>query len=229
MSKFNKKPLRITVHKKVIAFSENGKQEYIPGIDFEALVARKAAIMQSLAERKSASEATWVKPSLPVSVSLSSLSLSTRVALAKKVGSKVNTENKKEKTRVALAQNSKLEVNTENKTEQSEIIKEAAPNNLKHKHQSDDETVEENKMKKIDYVTYHKGHGAQGVPKLVIRSPNILKRKRQSADETVEENKMHKIEYVTYHNGRGAQGVPKLVIRRIKKSHGQRAKVNVRA
>ena len=208
------------MHKKVIAFSENGKQEYIPGIDYEALVARKAAIMQSLAERESASEATWVKPSLPVSVSLSSLSLSTRVALAKKVGSKVNTENKKEQTRVTLAQNPE-----ENKKDQSEIIKEAAPNNLKHKHQSD----EESKMKKIEYVTYHNGFGAQGVPKLVIRSPNILKRKHQSDDETVEENKMQKIEYVTFHNGRSAQGVPKLVIRRIKKSHGQRAKVNVRA
>ena len=176
MSKFNKKPLRITVHKKVIAFSENGKQEYIPGIDFEALVARKAAIMQSLAERKSASEATWVKPSLPVSFRLSSLSSSTRVALAQKTRSKVNTENKKEKTRVALAQNSKLEVNTENKTEQSEIIKEATSN--KRKHQSDDETVEENKMKKIEYVTYHNGRGAQGVPKLVIRR---IKSRRQRA------------------------------------------------
>ena len=58
MSNFNKKPLRITVHKKVIATSENGKQEYIPGIDFEAFVARKAAIMQSFAETKSASEAS---------------------------------------------------------------------------------------------------------------------------------------------------------------------------
>ena len=148
MSNINKKPLRITVHKKVIAFSENGKQEYIPGIDYNALVARKAAIMQSLAERKSASEAAWVKPSLPVNFNLSSLSSSTRVALAQKVGSKVNTENKKEK---------------------SEIIKEAAPNNLKRKRQSDDETVEENKVKKIEYVTYHNGRGAQGVPKLVIR------------------------------------------------------------
>ena len=144
MSSINKKPLRITVHKKVIAFSENGKQEYIPGIDCKALVARKAAIMQSLAERKS--EAALVKPSLPVSVSLSSLSSSTRVALAQKLGSKVNTENKKEK---------------------SEIMKEAAPN--KRKRQSDDETVEENKMKKIEYVTFHNGFGAQGVPKLVIR------------------------------------------------------------
>lgn len=195
MSSINKKPLRITVHKKVIAFSENGKQEFIPGIDFDALVARKAAIMQSLAERNSASEATWVKPSLPVSVKLSSLSSSTRVALAQKIRSKVNTENKKEK---------------------SEIIKE-----------SDDETVEEIEVKKIEYITYHRGHGAQGVPKLVIRSPNILKRKHQSDNETVEKNKMEKIEYVTYHNGRGAQGVPKLVIRRIK-SHGQRAKVNTR-
>ena len=153
------------MHKKVVAFSENGKQEYIPGIDYKALVARKEAIMKSLAERESASEAAWVKPSLPVSVKLSSLSSSTRVALAQKVGS--NTENKKEKTRVALAQKSKLEVNLEIKKEQSEIIKEAAPN--KRKHQSDDEAVEENKMQKIEYVTYHNGCGAQGVPKLVIR------------------------------------------------------------
>ena len=86
-----------TVHKKVIAFSENGKQEYINGIDYKALVARKAAIMQSLAERKS--EAAWVKPSLPVSFNLSSLSSSTRVALARKLGSKVNTENEKREVR----------------------------------------------------------------------------------------------------------------------------------
>ena len=41
-----------------------------------------------------------------------------------------------------------LQVNKEIKKEQSKIIKEAAPN----KRQSDDETVEENKMKKIEYV-----------------------------------------------------------------------------
>ena len=124
--------------------------------------------MKSLAERKSATEAAWVKPSsLPVSFNLSSLSSSTRVALALKSKLQVNTENKKEKTRVALAQKSKLKVNLEIKKEQSEIIKEAAPN--KRKRQSDDETVEENKMQKIEYVTYHNGCGAQGVPKLVIR------------------------------------------------------------
>ena len=141
MSHFNKKSLRITVHKKVIAFSDNGKKEYVKGIDYKALVARKAAIMQSLAERKS--KAAWSKPSLPVSVSLSSLSSATRVTLAQKQGS-------------------------ENKKKPTEIIKETSLS-LKRKRQSDDETVEENKVKKIEYVTYLRGHGAQGVPKLVIR------------------------------------------------------------
>ena len=69
------------------------------------------------------------------------------------------------------------------------------------------------KMQKIEYVTYHRGHGAPGVPKLAIRSPglnkenkkekseiikeaapNNLKHRHQSDDETVEENKMQKIE-----------------------------------
>ena len=146
MSNFNKKPLRITVHKKDIAFSDNGKKEYVKGIDYKALVARKAAIMQSIAERKS--EAALSKPSMLVSFRLSSLSSSTRVALSQK---------------------SKLEVNKENEKDQSEIIKDEAPSSLKRKRQSDDDTVEENKVKKIEYVTYHNGRGAQGVPKLVIR------------------------------------------------------------
>ena len=68
---------------------------------------------------------------MPVSVSLSSLSSSTRVALAKKIRSKVNTENKKEKTRVTLAQNPGLQVTKEKKTEKSEIIKEATSNKRK--------------------------------------------------------------------------------------------------
>ena len=92
---------------------------------------------------KQKSEAAWSKPSLVVSYSLSSLSSSTRATLAQKQES-------------------------ENKKKPTDIIKETAPS-LKRKRQSDDETVEENKMEKIEYVTYHRGHGAQGVPKLVIR------------------------------------------------------------
>ena len=80
-----------------------------------------------------------------------------------------------------------LQVSKENKKEKSEIIKEAAPNNLKHRHQSDDETVEENKMQKIEYVTYHRGHGAQGVPKLVIRSPGLSKENKKEKSEIIKE------------------------------------------
>ena len=94
---------------------------------------------QNKSERKS--EAAWSKPSLLVSVSLSSLSSATRVTIAEKTGSEKKS---------------------------TEIIKEAVPS-LKRKRMSDDETVEKNKLKKIKYVTYHRGHGAQGVPKLVIR------------------------------------------------------------
>ena len=67
--------------------------------------------------------------------------------------------------------NSCPELGSENKKKPTEIIKETAPS-LKRKRQSDDETVEENKMNEKDgvcHLSQGRGHGAQGVPKLVIR------------------------------------------------------------
>ena len=141
MSKDNK-PLRITVHKKIIALSENGEQEYIKGMDHKDLVARKVAIRQTklISEEKSGSGAARNKTSsLPLSSS------STRVTC---------TQNPRPQLLVSVPLRQLLfhrKLNTEIKKRQSEITN----SGFKRKRQSDDETVEESNEKRIKYVTYH--------------------------------------------------------------------------
>ena len=125
MSKDDKKPLRITVHKRVIAISETGEQVYMKGIDFEALLARKAALKAQLGD--------W--PSVD--------------------GGKFIATEKKTSFGAFGDQNRKPQVNTDKeaiKSFKSPIEQrpcpEAAP---KRKRQSDEETVVAEK-KKIKYL-----------------------------------------------------------------------------
>ena len=159
----DKKPLKIAVHKKIIALSENGEQKNMNGIDYKDLVARKVAIMQMqlisnwtvISEGKSGSRTGGSK------ASLSSLSPSSTIV--------TRTQNPRPQLLVSVPLRQLLfhrQLNTEIKKRRSEIIKSV----FKRKRQPDDETAEESKEKRIKYVTYHKEHNnVHGIPKLFIK------------------------------------------------------------